>query len=210
MANLQTLRGYLREEMRKDPNGRIQSDALLNRNINSAVEQICADFNYEFPVCDGENTASTVISQAAYTLPSDFVRIEQGTVNYDSSPLDLADYRWLKNTFVNLAQDGTPTFYYLRNGALNLFPRPSAIKTLNFSYRKGPADMVNNTDNCFLSDVFNKAITFYSSYLCFNDFDTDSALQALQNYNLEMQNINTRFNFQDETQYHFDFETING
>ena len=168
------------------------------------------DFNFYFPQCDGDTSSMTVIGQAGYTQPTDFARVEQGSVIYDRSPLDLADYDWLKNRFIDLTTTGTPTFYYLRNQKLNLYPAPDSVKQIQWSYRKKPTNMVNNTDSCFLSDDFDQAITFYAAYLCFNDYDKDFALSALQNYNQEKENVITLYNFNDETLFHFDYETVNG
>ena len=209
MSTLAILTGQLRAEMRKDPSGRIQSDSILTRNLNKAVENICTANNYNFYFCDGDFYTLTSIGTRDYAFPADFVRVEEGTVRYGQRALSYSDYRVLKRNEPSLFTTGRPTTYYFRNGSLCLFPCPSEELELEYAYRKGPTPMSLPDDECFFPDDFNKAIILYAAYLCFRDYDKNSALSALQDFNQEMVNINSKYTVIDENGYNFSFETIN-
>lgn len=210
MSSLLTLRQNLRQEMRVDPSGRVQADTLLNRNLNQAIAQIQQDGDYNWGFNDADYSTSTVVGQAAYTLPSDFVRIEAGTIKYNEYQLMPVDYRWLKGTNQTLAVNGSPSYYYLRNNNLNLFQRPDAINALEMSYRKQLAIMASDSDDSGLPLVFNEAIVLYAAYLCWNDFSgkEDKAITSFQSYNETMKGLFAQYlGSRDESNFNMAFET---
>lgn len=213
MSTLSTLRSRVRlEKVRIDPNGRIQSDTILNSNINQAVTQIQQDGDFGWHFNDAEYSVATVASTATYALPSDFVRIEKGTVKWNTSLLERADYNWLVRTNSSLAVDGTPAYYYLRGVNIGLFQRPNEIQNLTFNYRKKLAAMAADGTDSGLPSDFDEAIIQYATYLCFAPFagKEDKALQAVQAYNEAMKGLNAQYlGTRDEENFGMGFETIN-
>ncbi len=213
MSMLSALRSRVRlEKVRIDPNGRIQSDSILNNNINQAVTQIQQDGDFGWHFNDAEHSVATVVSTGTYALPSDFVRLEMGTVKWNAQPLDRAGYNWLVRTNSSLAVDGTPSYYYLRGVNIGLFQRPDAIQNLTFNYRKKLAAMAADGTDSGLPSDFDEAIIQYATYLCFSPFagKEDKALQAVQAYNEAMKGLNAQYlGTRDEENFGMGFETIN-
>jgi len=212
MSTLLSLRSQLRQEMRVDPNGRIQPDAILNRNINQAVRQIQQDGDYNWHFNDAEYTVSTIVSIGTYLLPSDFVRLEFNTVKYNNYSIIPVDYRWLKRTVSTLATDGNPSYYYIRGSNIGIYARPNAIKTLEFEYRKQLPSMSSDGTDSGLSTDFDEAIVQYASFLCWQDFEgkENKTASSLQAYNETMKGLFAQYlGRRDEVNYGINFETTN-
>lgn len=209
MATLQTLRDQLKDELKIDPNNSIWSNTVLNRAIVQAVRQIQQDGNYDWHFNDNETSMSTVVSQATYALATGFVRLEDGTVKYNQYQLKPADYVWLKGTFTTLAQDGQPVYYYLRGNNLGVYPRPNAIQTLEYTFRKKLTDMSSDTDDSGLPDEFNEALTQFACYLTWNDIEgrEDKAIAAINNYNEMIKGLFDQFlGRRQDANFNFSFD----
>ena len=217
MSTLLELRGKLRTEMRKDPNGRIQADSLLDRNLNKAVDKIAAWADFAWPHCDGDYSVTTTPSDGTYDLPEDFVRIEKGSredvnigsVKFNTKPLREVDFRWLKTTFPSLSIDGDVSYYSVRGFSIYLFKRPTIAAALEFLYRKSPSEMVDDDDDCFFGSDFDKAIVFYAKYYCFRDFDPDSAKIAYDDFTNEVILLQAKYLNRDENTGDFTMELAN-
>jgi len=198
--------------MRVDPNGRIQGDSLLNRNLNQAVKQIQQDGDYNWHFNDGDYSVTTVVSTGTYALPTDFVRLEEDSVKYNTYSLNKADYRWLKRTNSTLATDGNPSYYYLRGSSIGLFQRPNDTKTLEFPYRKKLTAMSADADDSGLPDEFDEAVIQYASFLSWGDFEgkENKATSCLQTYGETMKGLFAQFlGRRDEGNFQMGFETVN-
>ena len=197
--------------MRIDPNARIWSDAVLSEALTKAVNQIQQDGDFSWSFNDAENTTATVASQAAYTLPTDFVRIEADTVLWNNSVLEPTDYRYFLKNRAWITTDGTPSRYALRGNYIYLALRPNAIQNLTYGYRKKLTKMSADSDDSGMPDEFNRALTTFAIYLCFSDIEgkQDLAVTAIQSYNELMKGLFSQYlGTRDENNFIFSFETI--
>lgn len=211
MSNLQTLRTQLRQEMRVDPNGRIHSDNILNRNINQAIRQVQQDGDYQWHFNDAENTESTVVSQANYTLPSDFVRIEEASVRWKGIRLTPRTFNFLKEGSL-LTVDGQPSYYALRGNAMYIAQPPNAIEDLTYNYRKQLPTMDVDSDDSGIPVDFDEAITQFAAYLSWQDFagKQDFSIQAVQSYNEMIKGLFAQYlGRRDESNFNMSFEVPN-
>lgn len=212
MSTLQTLRSNLRTEIRTDPNGRIWSDATLNRNLVEAVNTIQQDGSFDWFFNDGLETTVSVVGQAEYDLPSDFARLELRGIKYDGYMLNKKDYRVVFDEY-DLTSQGTPSIYYLRGTKFGVNPLPSSIKTISYLYRAKLPEMVDDTDDSGMPSDFDEAIISYAEYLCWNDLQggqAGKAVQALGKYNLTMEGLYAQYlGRRDEADFGWSWNTIN-
>lgn len=208
MATLATLRSYLRSELKIDPNERVWSDSILNRAINDAVDQVQQDGDYNWHFNETENSESTVIDQAAYTLPSDFVRLELNSVTYDSSEIFKDDYNYLwKQGWFDTS--GKPSKYALRGTSIYLALRPNEIKTLKYLYKSKLTAMVADADDSGLPDDFNLAVIKWAAYLAWSTIEgrENKGIAAAQDYQEAIKGLFAQYlGRRDEGDYQFNFE----
>jgi hypothetical protein len=211
MSTLLTLRGKLRTEIKIDPSGRIWTDSTLNAAINQAVNQLQQDGDYMWHFNDGVNTEPTVIGQSAYTLPSNFVRLELGSLLYDGGQLHPKTYNELWVDGLTTATNGTPSYYALRGTSLYLAQPPDAIKTLTYLYRTKLTAMSADANDSGVPDAFDIALVKWAAYLCWSTIEgrSDKAVAAAQDYQEAMKGLNAQYlgRRQDEN-YQFQYETI--
>jgi hypothetical protein len=209
MSTLTTLRSKLRSELKIDPNGKIWSDGTLNGAINQAVSQIQQDGNHDWHFNDNEHSIPTVINQSAYALPDTFVRLEEGTIEYDGDQLNPADYGWLKRRDLTTTS-GQPSYYALRNANIYLGYRPNAIKTLEFTYRSALTAMSSDATDSGMPSTFDQALIKYAAYLCWSPIEgrSDKAQMALREYNQMMEGLFAQYlGRRDESNFNMAFET---
>lgn len=209
MTTLSGLRSRTRTELKIDPNGRVWSDNVLNQNINQAVKQIQQDGDYNWFFNDNVYSVPTVVSTATYAMPSNYVRLELGSIKWNNNPLDPRDYRTLFRDF-DLTQEGTPGWYYLRGTNVGLYPIPNAVQTLTYLYRGSLTSMSADTDDSGMPDTFDEAICAYAEFLCWMDVkDREAQERAFEKYNVTMEGLNAQYlGRRDEADFQFQFETI--
>lgn len=213
MSTLQTLRSNLRSELKTDPNGRVWSDSVLDRNINEAVRTIQQDGSFSWFFNDGQHTESSVVGQGTYDLPEDFARLELRGIKYDNYMLSKRDYRQVFDSY-DLTQQGNPSVYYLRaSGGVQQFgilPLPNSVKVISFLYRKLLPLMTSDTDESGMPSDFDEAIQAYAEYLCWNDLTPNpKTVQALEKYRLSMQGLYAQYlGREDEANFGWGIETI--
>ena len=211
MATRQTIRDNVRGELKIDPNGRVWSDTVLNRNIEIARRKIQQDGNFDWHFNDGEDTTIiTVIGTQEYALPNNFVRLE--SVKYDTSPLTTTTKNYLKRTNSTLAVNGRPSQYYLLGSKIGLWLRPDDAKTLDLTYRKKLDAFTGDSSTEVMDDDFIEAIVQYACYLSWSDIQgrEDKAVQAMQNYKESMEGLFDQYlGRRDDANFGFSFETIN-
>lgn len=100
---------------------------------------------YVFPVY-----TSTVVDQAAYALPSDFLNIVRLSYVVDGSGATASEqkiYAMTPNQRDLVATvSGAPRYYFFQNNNLILSPTPDAIYTLRLEYTYYIPDLVNAND----------------------------------------------------------------
>lgn len=206
----QNLRDWLRLELKIDPNGRIWSDAILDRNIEKARTKVQSDGNHDWSFNDGENVENSVAFQATYDLPDDFVRLEEGQVRYNNQTVLPGNYSELKATYKDLAQFGQPNYYYLRNNTIGLFYAPNEVKQIDYCYRKKLPFLASDSDETGMPTEFDEAILQYASYLSWGDIQgrEDKANQAIQNYLEAIGGLYQQYLNRNDANLSFKFSTI--
>lgn len=206
----QNLRDWLRLELKIDPNGRIWSNAILDRNLEKARTKVQSDGNHDWSFNDGENTENSVAFQALYDLPEDFVRIEEGQVRYNYQAVQPVNYAELKAIHANLNYFGRPNNYYLRGASIGFFYVPNEVKQIDYCYRRRLPFLVNDTDETGMPTEFDEAVLQYASYLCWGDIQgrEDKANQAIQNYLEAIGTLYQQFLNRNDANLSFKFATI--
>lgn len=212
MATRTSLRDRVRiYELKIDPNGKIWNDNTLNAFIQQAQYQVQQDGNYDWTFNqDGTNTQSTVASQATYSLPSDFGRLE--LVKYNNQQLKPTTLRELHEKNTTITGTGTPSKYYLTGDNIGLYLEPDAVNDLFILYKKKLAAFTDNTTDNGMPAEFDDAVALYASYLAWKTIDgkQDKAIQALQSYRLSLEGLMAQFiaGRRDEADFGFRFEVI--
>lgn len=173
--------------------------------------QVQQDGDYQWPFNDNTNTTATVVSTATYTLPTNFARIEKGTVQWNSSNLIPVDYRALVHNNSTLAVDGTPGYYYLRGSTIGLFPRPNAIQNLTYLYRSKVADFTDDVTDDGLPNEFIEAIVQFACFNLWSDLEgkNDRAIECLQSYKQVLEGLNDQYlGRRDENNFQATIEVV--
>ena len=142
-----------RTDMAIDPGKEIWTDSQLLRYLNEATSFLYAKANWKYEFEDG-TVALLVLNQANYALPADFrrmlwVKIVDGTKPVTSNE---AVIPMVTNTLTDFQQtrdmDATgtgPSFTYIEDGELYIWPLPNATSvatySLKFKYVKYPTEL---------------------------------------------------------------------
>ena len=142
-----------RTDMAIDPGKEIWTDAQLLRYLNEATSFLYAKANWKYEFEDG-TVALLVLNQANYALPADFrrmlwVKVVDGTKPVTSNE---AVIPMVTNTLTDFQQtrdmDATgtgPSFTYIEDGELYIWPLPNATSvatySLKFKYVKYPTEL---------------------------------------------------------------------
>ena len=139
----------------------------LNLNLRELQKRLISANEQYYTVC---STTNTVINQAAYALPSDFLQIirldyiTQGTgVTAQTQKIN-----FITPNQIDLISEtsGVPAFYYMQKNNLILAPVPNAIWTLHLEYSYYVADMVQTTDVPDAPQQFHPYIAYLTARDC--------------------------------------------
>lgn len=134
-----------------DPNNGYFTLTTLKQRINLAAKELQKKLllasQQHYVICV---KTSTVATQAAYALPSDFMQvirldyITQGTgttaIEQKIMPMTPNQRDLLSDT------SGKPAYYYLQNNNIMLAPVPDTVYEMHLEYTYFVADMVNDSD----------------------------------------------------------------
>ncbi len=167
LADLQTLT----LDILDDPSAGYFTLAILNQRLNLNLRElqkrlISANEQY-YTVC---STTSTIVNQAAYALPSDFLQIirldyiTQGS----GTTAQTQKIQFITPNQIDLLSEtsGAPAFYYMQRNNLMLAPVPNGIWTLHLEYSYYVADMVNTTDVPDAPQQFHPYIAYLTARDC--------------------------------------------
>lgn len=188
------LRADVRLELKKDPNGRIWSDAELNNYINKAYLKVQKDWNFQWRENQGNNTQSTVVWTQQYTLPTDFGKIQLVRFNWTNLiPTTKVTLKRQYSSFVSW----TPSQYYLFGNYIWLDVLPSSVWTLDIDYQKRLTAFTADADVCAFNDDFDLAIVKYAAYLAWSSIDgkQNTAAAQLWEYQLEIDTLYSTYIF---------------
>lgn len=124
----------------------------LNVSINNAqreVQKLLLNAGQDYyTVC---STTSTVVDQARYAFPSDFLKVLRLSYITQGSG-DTASYQRIypitrnEMDVVNFAISGDPTHYWINKDTFTLFPTPNRVITLHLEYAYRVSDMTSDGD----------------------------------------------------------------
>lgn len=114
------------------------------------------------------STATSILDQALYELPSDFIAITDAY--FDNDPLTILERGDLKTICATWqdANSGTPKYIYKAdNGVFGLYPAPdSAVAgdSIQIEYISIPATLSSDTDVPDIHTAFQLCLPFYAAY----------------------------------------------
>ena len=170
MTTLSGLIDQLRDEIKIDPKGTINSDTLLTRNINRALRRIQEDTSYDLPENQGVALVSVQSGVREYDLPTDFKRMgEPQSVKWGKSTiLSPSDYNTLLAHYDLDDNASTSNRYYIRKESgdwkIGLYPIPSSSEIVTAPYLKSLPEISASQDSPLPTD-FDEVIVVYASYL---------------------------------------------
>lgn len=195
-TNRGELRTDVRTELKKDPNGRIWSDATLNGYIDKAYLKVQKDGNFQWRENQANTTFSTVSGTQEYTLPTDLGKIQ--LIRFNGTNL-------LKTTKVQLKREQntfvawTPSQYYVFGANVWFDVIPNVVGTIDFDYVKRLAALsTDSTESAFDTD-FDVAIVKYAAFLAWSSIDGKqwAASSKLQEYGIEIDSLISTYIFDD-------------
>jgi hypothetical protein len=103
----------------------------------------------------------SVIGQAAYTVPSDVIKME--SVYYNSKPLRGTSMDSVQTQFEDLiSSQGFPQYWWLWANSINIFPVPDTANVpIVINYIKRPTAVVNGASALGLPDTYYNALCDY-------------------------------------------------
>lgn len=155
-----------------DPNNGYFTLANLTLRLNLALRElqkrlISANEQW-YMTCA---TTSTVIDQAAYALPADFLQvIRLDYITQGSGTTASTQKLWpITPNQVDMITDtsGDPQFYVLQKDQFVLYPTPTAVKTLHLYYSYSVADMVSGSDSPDAPEQFHEYIPVLAARDCY-------------------------------------------
>lgn len=124
-----------------------QLNLRLNLALRELQKRLILSGEQYYVVCYYTNT---VVDQAAYALPSDFlniVRLDYILSGSGATAVEQKLYAMTPNQRDLLGTtSGAPRYYYFQNNNLILAPAPDAIYQLHLEYTYYVTDMVNGSD----------------------------------------------------------------
>jgi len=134
-------------------------DADIIRWINDAVLEICTQND----LTQATGTMNSVIGTTSYAFPSDLLQVR--TIYYDNSRL-----RFFKKTEFdeyineqdpNEEQSGTPWLFTRWGTNFQIYPKPDAVKQIKLLYLQQPFEVVIETDDVPLPDMYLPRVAEY-------------------------------------------------
>lgn len=194
-TTLSALRTQVTDELKMDPNQRINSTAVMNRAIIRALRRIQQDAGHNLPY----NVTTTTITPDTQeeNLPSDFRRIAEpnGVKSGSSTSLAPVEYTALVGFRDLTISIGTPSMYYVRHDGTNWIIGfegvPSSSQVLTIPYLKKLTEMSADSDESPLPEEYDMMIVDYAVFLILRrikGFERKAA-EYLQFYNDEISSL---------------------
>lgn len=159
--------------------------------IENYLYEACLILSRECRVIETQYTATSVANQSEYFKPSRAIEIYRITYNsVKLQPIGFREYDSLNNSAQVGIQKGTPSYYFLFDDVINLFPVPdTAGKTIKiFSIDEHAT--VTSTSSLEIPTVYHPALIDYVAYLmAIKDSDPRASVYK-QNWESELVKIN--------------------
>ncbi len=155
-----------------DPNNTYFTTSNLTLRLNLALRElqkrlISANEQW-YMTC---STTTTVVSQNAYAIPSDFIQVIRLDYITQGSGTTASTQKLMPITpnQVDLVTDvsGDPQYYVLQKDQFVLYPTPNAVKTLHLYYSYYVADMVAGSDIPDAPAQFHEYIAILAARDCY-------------------------------------------
>jgi len=162
MSTLLSLRSTVSSNLLRDPNNKIRPVAFVDSAINNAyirTQQDCLDMYEDW---EKQTTISSIPWTQEYTLPSDFLRLQ--LIRFDWSTLQRTTKKEIKEKN-ELMTWWIPTYYYIYQGKIWLFPVPDKGWTVDIEYTSQLPTITVDQDslNPWYLDM---AICYYAASEC--------------------------------------------
>jgi hypothetical protein len=155
------------------------------RFLNEAYLEIC-EYG-DWPFVEGD------ITGAAPLTITDLRQVQSVWDNTQKITVYHKDRRWLRDTFGNLAQTGSCTWYYLEGTILNLYP-VDASASLRVRYLAIPPVMSGNTDVPVIPNAYQHLIVDGAVLRCMKDDDNFADVDALkQSYIADIERMRSNY-----------------
>lgn len=177
------------DELKTDPNLRINSATLITRRLNSAIRNIQARAGYSFT----RNQEVLTFSGAfEYALPANFaVASRPNSVKCGQRILSPELYHDLvARNDINTV--GEPNFYYIRydgtQDVIGVYPRSQQTLIVPVNNKLEPIDNITPSP---LPDDFDDAIVYYTIYLLMKRIRgfEEKAREYLEHFNIEFRGV---------------------
>ena len=173
------------EYIKIDPNNKIWSTTEKTSFINGGFLQIQKDWGFRWRENEASYTFTTVWGTIEYTLPTDFIKLDQ--VEYSWVALLSTDRKSvrLRNP---LGSQSTPNYYYIYGTKLGFDPIPDTSISIVMDYMKR-LPTITGSQSSSLPEDFDNAICAYAAYLAMNSVEKQGkaiSMQADYQQNLNM------------------------
>lgn len=129
------------------------------RWINDAVIEICTQNDLK----QATGTMNSVIGTNSYDFPSDLLSVR--TIYYDSTRLKFfkrTEYdEYINEQDPKEEQTGTPWLFTRWGSQFTVYPKPDAVKQIKLLYLQQPFEVVIDTDDVPLPDMYLTRVTEY-------------------------------------------------
>ena len=158
-----TVRRYINEPDSANSNF---EDTEIYDYLNQAIRYLGTEM--EWPLQTAE--ATSVLDQAVYTLPEDFISLADVYFDNRSIPaIERADLPAVRMDWQDAPSSKPLYAYKADNAKIGLFPKPDAANaglTIQIQYIKVPPDLSDDTTAPDLHVVFQDCLPFYAAFLC--------------------------------------------
>lgn len=146
------------------------STARLGRFVQRSYRTICARQDWPFLQTTKEGTAPLEIS--------DLRKVLSVTDSTNDTVLRGMDRRWLAMTYPDLPDEGNPSYWYLEDDTLKVYPASTSV-TLSVRYIKRPAEL-GESDEPLFPEEYQYLIVDMAATHCLRDNDEYEEARALK------------------------------
>ena len=201
MSTRSELRTQLKDEIKKDPNGKIWSNDVLDRFINQGYFKFQKDGNFQWRENEG-NTTFTLTWVQEYAIPTDYGKTN--LVRYNGTTLYKTSKLRLKREYTSFVW-GTPSKYYTYGAFIGFDVIPNVSGTIDWDYQKiNKLAAADGTESDYDTD-FDNAIVLYATFRAFSTIPelAGVARAKFQEYEIERDNLYSSYIFDDTSDLHF-------
>lgn len=198
MAALSTLRTSTRRLINETDSANTNySDSELTDYLNQATMFLGTEMEWSIQT----SQATSVLNQALYSLPADFISLTELYFNNRKLIiLEREDLTDINATWQD-APSGTPQYAYKADNAVfGLYPAPDSVQagyTIQIQYISLPATLSDNADIPDLHTAFQMCLPFYAAFLCEhragNDKKSDLNLKRFDQHRIALMSKVQRF-----------------